>query len=341
MKHILFCGGGSAGHVLPNLAIMREIRYSCRLSYVGTGGIERDLVISAGYPFYEIDCPKLVRAFTLKNLLLPLRLPGAVRRAEHLLAQLAPDLVFSKGGFASYPAVRAAQKLGIPVFTHESDLSPGLCTRLIAKRCRLVLTAFPETAARFPNGRQVGSPMRKELFEGDRTRALHKYSFSEEKPILLVLGGGSGSRTLNQAVRGSLKKLLRRWQVLHLCGKGNLLAQPPAGYVQKEFETDMGSAYAAADAVLCRAGSNTLFEALALKKPVLAVPLEKSSRGDQLQNAEYFRSKGLCRVLREQELDRLPAALSELREDGTLRAALARSDLKNGTPAILDLLREG
>ncbi len=340
MKHILFCGGGSAGHVVPNLALMNELKFSYTLSYMGTGGIEKRLVSDAGYPFFEVDCPKLVRSLTLKNLKIPFELRKAQKNALAVLEKEKPDLVFSKGGFASYPALWAADKLNIPALTHESDLSPGLATKLAAKKCRFVLTSFPETANLFPNGRHVGSPMRKDIFRGDKTRALHKYGLSGDKPVLLVLGGGSGSRALNEEIRRHLKQLLKSRQILHLCGKGNAMENPPAGYVQREYETDMGSAYAASDFVLSRAGSNTVFEIVALKKPALFVPLEKCSRGDQLQNALYFEKKALCRILHESALEELPSALTALERDKELRENLKNSNIKSGTPLILGLIKE-
>ncbi|MDE7158042.1 MAG: UDP-N-acetylglucosamine--N-acetylmuramyl-(pentapeptide) pyrophosphoryl-undecaprenol N-acetylglucosamine transferase, partial [Clostridiales bacterium] len=299
MKHILFTGGGSAGHVVPNLALMNEMKYSHRVTYMGTSGIERELVEKAGYPFFVVECPKLVRSFTLKNLKIPFALRTAEQNAKAILERKRPDLVFSKGGYASYPAIWAAHKLNIPVLTHESDLSAGLCTKLAAKKCRFVLTSFPETAKLFKNGKYVGSPIRKELLNGERSRARRKYMFSESKPVLLILGGGSGSKAINDAVRKYLPELLKEFQILHLCGKGNLLENPPEGYVQREFETDMGSAYACCDLVLSRAGSNTVFEILALKKPAVLVPLPRGSRGDQLENAAYFVKRNLCCMLSE------------------------------------------
>lgn len=338
MKRILFTGGGSAGHVIPNLAIMNELKYSCRVTYMGTGGIEKTLVGKSGFPFFQVDCPKLIRAFTLQNLKIPRRLRHAKKVALAVLKRERPHLVFSKGGFASYPAVWAAHKLGIPVLTHESDLSPGLCTRLIARKCEYVLTSFSETASIFKNGKYVGSPIRKEILSGEKNRARRKYGFSCEKPVLLVLGGGSGSRALNEAVQKNLPALLRRFHILHLAGKGNEL-QRTEGYVPLEFENDMGSAYASADIVLARAGSNTVFEILALKKPAVLVPLVHGSRGDQLQNASYFEKKGLCALLREENLDGLVPALIAAHSSEKLKAALAESEITSGTPAILELIK--
>lgn len=340
MNYILFCGGGSAGHVVPNLAVMNELKYSHKLAYMGTDGIEKQLVKEAGYPFFEVACPKLKRSLSLDNLKIPFQLKKAKRAALAILERERPDLVFSKGGFASYPAVWAAHRLGIPVLTHESDFSPGLCTKMIAKKCKYVLTSFPETAKLFPNGKCVGSPMRKELFRGERSRARKKYMLSENRPVLLVLGGGSGSNSINEGLRSHLPTILKEWQVLHLCGKGRAIENPPEGYLQREFESDMGSAYAACDAILCRAGSNTIFELLALKKPALLVPLERGSRGDQLQNALYFSRRGLCKLLRESELSTLPQALSSIAKDDVLRFSLSTCEITNGTPAILDLIKE-
>ena len=338
MKTILFTGGGSAGHVVPNLAIMNELRYSHRVVYMGTDGIERGLVQRAGFEFFEVNCPKLVRSLTLKNLTIPFRLKKAIREAKEILEREQPDLVFSKGGFVSYPAVSAAHKLKIPVLTHESDLSAGLCTKLIAKKCERVLTSFPETAKLFKNGEWVGSPIRKEILRGEKSRAKKKFALSETKPVLLVLGGGSGSRAINEAVRHELKKLLAEFDVLHLTGKGNLMQNAPAGYIQREFEQDMGSCYAAADLVLCRAGSNTLFELLALSKPCLLVPLKKGSRGDQLENALYFEKKGLCRVLDESNLASLLPELKKTYCDEGLKNALAEESVANGLTNILNLI---
>ena len=340
MKHILFCGGGSAGHVVPNLAVMNELKYTHRLSYMGTDGIEKRLITEADFPFFEVPCPKLVRSLTMENFKIPFRLKRAEREALAVLEREKPDLVFSKGGFASYPAVWAASKLKIPVLTHESDLKPGLTTKMIAKKCKYVLTSFPETAKMFDNGKYVGSPMRKELFRSERTRARRKFSLSEARPVLLILGGGSGSRAINEAIRGNLSTLLQTWQILHLCGKGNLMESPPSGYVQREFENDMGSAYAAADCVICRAGSNTVFEVLALKKPALLIPLEKGSRGDQLYNAVYFEKRGLVKILRESELASLPNALASLQRDDALRFSLSACGIQNATPQILQIIKK-
>lgn len=342
MKYLLFTGGGSAGHVVPNLAVMQELRSAFRLAYMGTGGIERTLAGEFGCPYFTVDCPKLIRGFTLRNVAVPLRLRRAVCLAKDILSKERPDLVFSKGGYASFPAVWAAYTLHIPVLTHESDLTPGLCTRLIAKKCRHVLTTFPETANRFSNGRWVGSPVRRELRCAVRASARKKYGFNAfgDRPVLLVLGGGSGSRAINEALRAHLPALLLRFDILHLCGRGNAIEYKNDGYVQREFERDMGSAYACADLVLARAGSNTVCELIALKKPALLVPLCRGTRGDQVQNARYCAARGLCACLAEKNLKELPSALLRLYANAEIRAALAHAPPVDGTQNIVNAICE-
>lgn len=338
MELILFTGGGSAGHVVPNLAVMRELRYAFRLAYMGAGGIEERLVKEAGYPFFRVDCPKLRRSLSAENLKIPLRLHRAKREALQILTRERPALVFSKGGYVSYPAVWASARLHIPAITHESDLTPGLCTKLIAKKCAYVLTSFEETAKRFPNGKYAGPPLRRELFTADRARALHKYGLSPKKPVLLVFGGGSGSRVLNEAVQAALPDLLGSFSVLH--ATGGAPAEPKEGYVPLPYLNDMAGAYAAADVVLCRAGSNAVFEALALKKPAVLVPLAHASRGDQLENARYFEQKGLVRTLPEDALSTLFQAVKETYSDLSLKERLLRADIADGTGEIVRLIRK-
>ena len=340
MKKIVFSGGGSAGHVIPNVALIQELKEKYQLYYIGTDGIEQTIVRSVNVPFYSISCPKLIRGFSLSNLSIPIRFLSAIRQAESILRELSPDLVFSKGGFVALPVVFAAHRLGIPAITHESDLSLGLANRLMAKKCKYVLTSFEEVARSLPNGKYTGSPMRSELFTATSSAA------NKRKPTLLVLGGGSGSKAINEAVRNHLPELLKKYKLIHICGQGNRIewngnrkatgTGSANGYEQIEFTSDMGAVYARADGVLCRAGSNTVFEVLALKKPTVFVPLQnKRSRGDQVKNAEYFQEKGLCRILYERELETLPTAVDLLFQDKNLRSALQKCNIKSGNEEIL------
>lgn len=337
MKKLVLTGGGSAGHVVPNLALVPRLRVKFELFYIGTNGIERKLLAGKGIPFYTIDAPKLVRGSLMQNFSLPFRLLRSVRQAKKHLRSILPDAVFSKGGYVSLPVVLAARALKIPVLSHESDFSAGLANRIIAKRCKTVLTSFPETAKSMENGVYTGSPVREELFLGDHAAALGKYGFAGKKPVLLAFGGGSGSRTINDALTAALAQLLPYFDILHICGKTENAVRSE-GYVPLEFEHDMASAYACADFVVARAGSNTVFELLALKKPALLIPLEnKRSRGDQVENALYFQKRGVCHVLRESELtaDTLKNSLLKLASDKILQRNLQSANFKAGNSAII------
>lgn len=338
MKHLVLTGGGSAGHAVPNAALIPALSERYELSYIGTDGIEKRIIAPYKIPYCTIKCAKFVRGLSLSNLSIPFRFYKSVKEAERGLKALKADGVFSKGGYVALPIVFAAKKLGLPVLSHESDLSPGLANKIIAKKCRAVLTSFPETAKRLKNGKYTGAPMRQALFGADKAAALAKYGFSGQKPVLLVLGGGSGSKTVNEALRANLFALTEKFDVLHLCGRGNAVQSNARGYVQREYEEDMPSAYAAADIALSRAGAGAAFELIALKKPTLFVPLEnKRTRGDQAENAVYFEARGLAKVLREKDLTpaSLHSALFSLAEDEALKKALGESDITSGNAAIL------
>ncbi len=346
MKKILFTGGGSAGHVIPNLALIDEILQSGEhdVCYMGTDGIEKGLISARKIPYYEISCPKLIRgggfsAFW-KNIKIPFSFQRAVKQAEIGIKIFQPDLVFSKGGYVALPVIHAARRLRIPCLTHESDLSAGLANRLAAKKCHLILTSFPETAQRFKNGKYVGAPLRRSLFNATRIAAREQYGISQDEKVLLVLGGGSGSKALNTAVRSHIKALTEFCTVLHICGKDNRVESNIKNYIQEEFIADMGGAYACADLVLSRAGAGALFEIMALKKPAIFVPLAHASRGDQIQNAEYFRKKGLCRVLSQEDLHRLLPEIKAAFADKETFIRLQEHEEPNGTKNILAEIRK-
>ncbi len=344
MKKILFTGGGSAGHVLPNLALMNEIRTAgfADVCYMGTEGIEKGLV-EKNTPFYTISCPKLVRGGGLSalknNLKIPFALRAAIHQAEKGLQLFQPNLVFSKGGYVALPVVLAAKKLKIPCVAHESDLSAGLANKLSAKKCRFVFTSFPETAKTLKNGKYGGAPIRREVLNTNKNVASKAWDIPQNTHVLLIFGGGSGSRAINQAVRKHLKTLTEKHLVLHVCGKGNIIESTEKNYRQFEFITDMGGAYAIADLVVARAGSGTVFELMALKKPALLIPLEGATRGDQIQNAEYFAQKGLCHVLRQKDFDQLPQAIEETCNDTQMKKRLQESRYTQGNGRIVSELR--
>lgn len=346
MKKILFTGGGSAGHVIPNLALIEEILSSgeADVYYMGTDGIEKSLVAEWKIPYFQIECPKLVRGGGWKGLKRNLKIPFVFRRAIEQarkgLLTVKPDLVFSKGGYVSLPVVFAAKKLNIPCFSHESDFSPGLANRLLAGKCKFVFTSFPETANRIRHGKYSGAPLRRSVLASSRAEARKTMEIPFRQKTLLVFGGGSGSAAINEALRKNLKTLTERYLVLHVCGKGNLVQSNFKNYRQFEFIADMGMAYAASDVVISRAGSGTVFEILALKKPALLIPLEGQTRGDQIENAAYFAQKGLCRVLKQSDLSNLVEAIDKTISDEALQTNLLEHDFSDGNKNILREIRK-
>ncbi|MCH5142747.1 MAG: UDP-N-acetylglucosamine--N-acetylmuramyl-(pentapeptide) pyrophosphoryl-undecaprenol N-acetylglucosamine transferase [Clostridiales bacterium] len=337
MKKILFCGGGSAGHVIPNVALIESLDGITENFYIGTNGIESKICAQNNIKFYECDAVKLVRGKILCNLALPFKLIKSIGEAGKILDDVKPDLVFCKGGYACVPPAIAAKKRNIPVITHESDVSAGLANKFIAKKCCKVLTTFPSTARKFSTGICTGSPMRKNLFGRDKANARAHYGL-DMRPTVLVFGGGSGSKIINESLRKCAAKICKKYNILHLCGRGNALDTNIYGYKQIEFENDMGLAYACADYAISRCGSNAANELIALKIPTLFIPLQnKRTRGDQVKNAELFRDAGLCRVLYESELT--PASLEQnierLINDENLKTALEKSAVKCGNEKIV------
>lgn len=352
-KTLILTGGGTAGHVIPNLALVPLLeREGWRAEYVGSAaGIEKRLAEERGLPFHAISTGKLRRYLDFKNFTDPFRVVAGVFQAWSLLGRLRPRLVFSKGGFVAVPVVLAARLRGIPVILHESDLTPGLANRLCIPFARVVCASFPATLDALPKGKAVltGAPIRAELFRGDRLRGREFLGFPEadKRPVLLVMGGSLGSRALNRAVRGALAALSQRFAVAHICGKDGLDAalDGHAGYRQFEFiGRELPDVLAACDFILSRAGANAIFEFLALQKPNLLVPLSKAaSRGDQILNAENFAAQGFSRVLPEEELspERLARELAALEAEAeTRRGAMAKSGLLNGAEKVVEQIRK-
>ena len=306
MATIILTGGGTAGHVTPHLAILPYLKKDFdKIYYIGSeNGIEKEIVERAGIKFYSTPCVKLIRKFTLKNLRIPFTLINGVRKAEKLIDLLKPDVIFSKGGYVALPTVIAASKKRVPVIAHESDLTVGLSNRITAKYCKKVLTSFPDTANTLKNGEFVGAPIRRSLFAVKKSDAVNYFNFKKEKPILLVTGGSSGAKFINEVLRNSLEYLLKTFNVIHICGKGNLSDfEFGEGYYQTEYMNNVEYAFRAADICVTRAGSNTLFELLSLKLPCVVIPLPKTvSRGDQLKNADYFKKLGLVSVIEQENL---------------------------------------
>lgn len=351
MKKIVLTGGGTAGHVTPHLALLPRLQADgWETHYIGTkDGIERGMMEDRpGIVYHMIAWGKLRRYFSWRNLSDPFRVIAGFFQSLGILGKVKPDIVFSKGGFVAVPVVAAAWLRGIPVLAHESDLTPGLANRISAVFAKKVAATFPECAkALGKKGVHTGTPMRKELFEGSREKGLAFAGFTGEKPVLLMMGGSQGAQAVNEALRAALPDVLPHMDVLHLCGKGKLQADLAGtkGYFQAEFvDKELSDVLAAADLVLSRAGATAISEFLALKKPMLLVPLPLgSSRGDQIVNADNFKQRGLALVLPQEQMtaDSLKDALMELMDKADeMKAAMAKEPSADGSQAVRDLIEQ-
>ncbi|MCI9386142.1 MAG: undecaprenyldiphospho-muramoylpentapeptide beta-N-acetylglucosaminyltransferase [Lachnospiraceae bacterium] len=310
MKRIVFTGGGSAGHVTPNIALFPRLKsMGYDIHYIGSyEGIERKLIEDYRIPYYGISTGKLRRYFDVKNFSDPFRVLKGFAEARKILKTLRPDVVFSKGGFVSVPVVRAAAMLKIPCIIHESDMTPGLANNLCIPVAQKVCCNFPETMQELPAEKAIltGSPIRNELTRGTREKGFEMCGFNMAKPVIMVIGGSLGAAGVNKLVREALPRLLEDFQIVHICGKekiDNLLLNTK-GYKQFEYvKEDLKDLFAMADIVISRAGANAICELLALRKPNLLIPLPAhASRGDQILNAKSFESQGFSMVADEDYL---------------------------------------
>ena len=310
MKKIILTGGGTAGHVTPNIALLPSLQAAgYEITYIGSyDGIEKKLIGDFDIPYEGISTGKFRRYLDPRNFTDPFRVIKGFAEARRILKRIRPDVVFSKGGFVSVPVVRAAASLGIPCIIHESDMTPGLANKLCIPVARKVCCNFPETMGLLPQDKAVltGSPIRAELSQGNKLAGLNLCGFTANRPVILVIGGSLGAANVNKAVRDALPRLLTDFQVVHLCGKDkvdNLLLNTP-GYKQFEYvKTELKDLFAMADIVISRAGANAISEILALKKPNILIPLpSSSSRGDQLLNAKSYESQGFSIVIDEDDL---------------------------------------
>ena len=351
MKHIVLTGGGTAGHVTPNIALIPKLKEAgYKISYIGSyDGMERKLIEDLGIPYYGISSGKLRRYFDPKNFSDPFRVVKGYFEAKKLLKKLKPNVVFSKGGFVSVPVVLAANACKVPALIHESDMTPGLANKLCIPSAAKVCCNFPETLKLLPENKAVltGSPIRTELSQGNKLAGLDMCGFSANKPVIMVIGGSLGAANVNKAVREALPKLLKDFQVVHLCGKDkmdNLLLNTP-GYKQFEYiKTELKDLFAMADIVISRAGANAICELLALKKPNILIPLPAaSSRGDQLLNAKSFEAQGFSIVINEDDLttDLLVDRVFELYcNRQNYHDAMSRSGQMDSIRTIMKLLEE-
>ena len=351
MKRIILTGGGTAGHVTPNMALIPGLKEAgFDIHYIGSrNGIEKRLICDMGIPYYGISSGKLRRYFDVKNFSDPFRVLKGYTEASRLIKKLDPNIIFSKGGFVTVPVVFAARRRKIPVIIHESDLTPGLANKLSIPSATKVCCNFPETLEHLPPDKAVltGSPIRQELFLGNPGEGLAICGFDGSKPVLLAMGGSLGAAAINKALRDNLTALLAEFDIIHLCGRGNFDPSlgDRKGYKQFEYaRAELSHLFAATDIIVSRAGANTICELLALKKPNILIPLPASqSRGDQLLNAASFENSGYSYVIQEEELvgDALLKAIQYVyNERDEYIQALSESKLNDAVTIITNLIIE-
>ena len=349
MKRIILTGGGTEGHVTPNIALLprlKELQYD--IHYIGSyNGIEKELIEQFGIPYHGIATGKLRRYFSVQNFTDPFRVLKGLGDARKLVKILKPDVIFSKGGFVSVPVVLAGKSCHVPSIIHESDMTPGLANKLSFSAATKICCNFPETLRYLPEGKAVltGSPIRQELLTGDKFKAREFLGFTSDKPVILIIGGSLGAVAVNNAVRAILPQLLKKYQVIHLCGKGRLdpTLNHLDGYMQYEYIKDeLKDLFAMADVVISRAGANAICELLALHKPNTLIPLPASaSRGDQILNARSFERQGFSVVLEEETMtnESLLATVDQVYENRQKYIdAMKQSSQQNSIDTIIDLI---
>lgn len=349
-KTIVMTGGGTAGHVTPNVALIPHLREAgfSEIHYIGTNGIEKELISKIdGVIYHEIPSGKLRRYFSLKNLTDPFRVVAGIFKAKKIIRNVKPDVVFSKGGFVSVPVVIGA-KGKAPVVAHESDYTPGLTTKISSKFAKKICVSFEDTMQYLPEGKAVhtGSPIRDMLFSGDSSRGRELAGVTDGKPVLMVMGGSLGAVALNNAVRDALPELLRRFGIVHICGRGKVdhAYDNTPGYTQFEYVSDdLPHIFAAADIIVSRSGANSVFEFLALCKPSILVPLpSKTSRGDQILNADYFKAHGFSEIIMQEDINSriLTDTVNAMYDsrDKYISAMERESTAKDGTKNVINVI---
>jgi UDP-N-acetylglucosamine--N-acetylmuramyl-(pentapeptide) pyrophosphoryl-undecaprenol N-acetylglucosamine transferase len=352
MPRIVFTGGGTAGHVAPNIALISECsQKGWEVAYIGSAkGIEKKLLKPLRISFHAVSSGKLRRYLSFKNLLDPFKIILGIAQSFFLLNKLKPDVLFSKGGFVAFPVVVGAWLNRIPIIVHESDMSPGLANRLCFPFVNKICLTFDVSKKYFKDLHKVevtGTPIRQQLFLGNAAQGLERCGFNTQKPCLLIIGGSLGSGIINRSVRGALTQLTQTYQVIHLCGKEKVdpTLNGLAGYQQFEYANEeLADFFAAASVVISRAGANSLYELLALGKPHILIPLSAEvSRGDQIQNAKYFQELGISKVIDERSLntETLMHALADLQKNqDEIRNKIKLLNIKSATEKIVDIIEE-
>ncbi len=345
MRTIVLTGGGTAGHCTPNVALLPYLQeHFDKIYYIGSEkGIEKDIIKKTSIPYYSTNCVKLERNKLISNLKIPFVLLKGIKSSTDILKKIKPNVIFSKGGYVAVPTIIAGKKLNIPVISHESDYTIGLANKLTSRYCKKVLTSFEDTSKELKNGLHVGPPLRNELFNVDKSTALKFFNLSGFKPILLITGGSQGAKAINDAIRIILQDLLKTFDIIHICGKNNRdesLTQK--GYIQLEYLDKIEYAFNVCDVCVTRAGSNTLFELLSLKKPCLVIPLPKgASRGDQILNANYFHKKNMINLLFQENVNPnifLKEIINTYNNKSSLILNLSKNPIENSCKKICEII---
>ncbi|SHG20448.1 undecaprenyldiphospho-muramoylpentapeptide beta-N-acetylglucosaminyltransferase [Ornithinibacillus halophilus] len=350
-KRILFTGGGTAGHVIVNLALIPMFQKAgWEIDYIGSkDGIEKKLIEPLdNVTYYPISTGKLRRYMSKENFKDPFKVMKGTMQAARIIGKRKPTVIFSKGGFVSVPVIFAAKMRRVPAIIHESDYTPGLANKLAIPFAKKVLATFPETMKYLPEQKAeyVGAVIRDELFEGRKEDGLALCGFTKEKPVLLIMGGSGGAQKINETVRASLDELLPHFQIAHICGHGKTDENVKReGYVQFEYvNEELKDIFACTDFVLSRAGSNAIFEFLALQIPMLLIPLSRSaSRGDQIINANSFKEKSYARVLEEEDLtqERLVEELEKLKNQApVITDNMKKYSSEKSRDRVIELIKE-
>lgn len=343
MKKILLTGGGTAGHIMPHIALLPELKKHFKyIEYIGTNGLEKSIISQyKEIKFHEINAVKLVRKLTAKNLLIPIKLLNSIKQCRRILKSSMPDIVFSKGGFVSVPVVIAAHQLGIPIVSHESDISMGLANKIILRYCNVMCTSFKETSKN-KKCKYTGSPIRESLFNGNEKNILSKCDFHPNKPKILFMGGSLGAKAINDFVFNNIDNLTEKYNICHIVGKNNIKHINKSNYYQIEFTNNIEDCFKFADIVICRSGANTIFELLALSKPMILIPLPKSqSRGDQIANAKNFEENGFAYLIKQENLslENLNKVIKKARNNRSeILINMKKSPIKNANKNILNIL---
>ena len=346
---VLLTGGGSAGHVTPNLALVPYLKEAgADIYYIGSkDGIEKSIIEENSLPFYGISSGKLRRYFSLRNFTDPFRIIKGYFEAKKYIKKLRPDVLFSKGGYVSVPVVFAAKKLNVPIVIHESDYTPGLANRLSLPKAEKICLSFESAAKDLPKEKCIvtGAPIRASILEGDRETFFERYDMDRSKPVLLIMGGSLGALAVNNAVDENIDYLLGLFNVVHIRGKDkiNESLKDRQHYVQIEYINEgLDDIFAATDYMISRSGSNAIFEILALRIPNLLIPLPlEASRGDQILNAQFFEKQGFSLILMQNDItsDTFKAKVQELIEKGPMmKENMEKSPLGNGAKLISETI---